>query len=282
MPALCSAQAGPLVVWGTTNPQLLNVPSGNFLTADGGSDFILGIREDQTLAAWGAASSVTNNVPSGTFKGVSSSLGYAVAIRTDGTLEAWGSPLFSSVLDVPSGSFVKVQTEEARCVGLRADGTIATWGQTEPAPIGQFIDVATGPFSGVAIRADGSLVSWGLLASFPVPSGSFVAVEAGGTTTGYGMAMRSDGTVQFWGNVFGDPSLMTGVIRKIRASGLYSFGLRDDGTLTHPFSSVPLPSGTFVEINTSHHLSVAVIPAPHSSAVFGAMLMLAFRRRPRA
>jgi hypothetical protein len=259
-----SGQAGLLVVWGTTDPQLLDVPSGNFVTADVGSDFAIGVREDNSLAGWGRPQSLAvTNLPSGTFTNVSASLGYAVGIRTDGTLAAWGEPLFSSVLDVPPGTFVKVQTEEARCVGLRTDGTIATWGQTsEPVPTGQFIDVATGPFSGAAVRTDGTLVTWGLLASFPVPTGSFVAVEAGGSTTGYGMALRADGTVEFRGNPsYGNPSLITGAIQKIRANQFTTLALRLDGTLTTS-TGEQLPFGAFSEINTTYGRSVAVIPAP--------------------
>ena len=51
--AVAVGQAGPLVVWGTTNPAMLNVPSGNYLTADPAGNFIVGVREDQTLVAWG-------------------------------------------------------------------------------------------------------------------------------------------------------------------------------------------------------------------------------------
>ncbi len=276
-----SAQSGPLVVWGTDDPLLLNIPAGNFLTADAGAEFCVGIREDRTLAAWGHNYGGVLNVPSGTFTQVSGGEFYAVGIQTDRTLAGWGSTAWG-LTNVPTGTFTKVDAEAHRCVGLRTDGTIESWGAVFPnqTPTGQFLDVAAGADFGLALRTDGTLVVWEgdpLSGILNVPSGQFVAVAAGQKT---GVALRADGTVQIWGSISGNPALITGFVSEIKASSYDVFGRRSDGTLTS-WSLQPLPPGPFSDLNTTFGISVGVIPAPSNVSLLF-LGVAAVNRRSRA
>lgn len=275
------AQPGELVIWGTSDPLLLNAPAGNYLAADAGANFGVGIREDRTLTAWGYNFAGQLNVPSGTFLQVSAGQEYAVGIRTDGTLAAWGDATWG-LTNPPSGSFLKVDASARRATGLRTDGTLVEWGAAgplEPPPSGQFIDIATGENFGLALRADGTLAVWDgdpITGILNVPTGQFVAVAAGAR---FGAALRADGTVALWGSTFGNPALITGNVRQISASGFNLLAIRDDGTLTSS-TQLSLPPGSFGAVSTGFLLSMAIVPSPSAatSALVAGFVLIRRRR----
>lgn len=276
------AQSGELVIWGTSDPLLLNAPAGNYLAADAGANFGVGIREDRTLTAWGYNFAGQLNVPSGTFLHVSAGQEYAVGIRTDGTLAAWGDSTWG-LTTPPSGTFLKVDASAHRATGLRTDGTLVEWGAAgplEPPPSGQFIDIATGENFGLALRADGTLAVWDgdpITGILDVPTGQFVAVAAGAR---FGAALRADGTVALWGSTFGNPALLSGTIRAIDATnGTSLLALRTDGTLASTSSSPGVVPGVFGFAATGPSFRLAIIPSPSSLSILIAAAFVSRRRR---
>lgn len=274
---------GPVVVWGTADPLVLAVPSGNFLSADIGADFCIGIRPNQTLMGWGNNGQGEINVPSGTFLSVSCGELHSVAIRTDGTLAAWGYGPFGETI-VPSGTFAKAQAGPHHNVGLRSDGTLVQWGVDWGAPVppsGLFLDIAAGDDFSAAIRLDGTLVAWGRSTggTLNTPAGQFVAVTAGGD---YGAAIRTDGTVVFWGNFLGNPAPFSGAFREIVADFFDLLARRPDGTLVAASTNPGAPAGSFSSIATGpgSGFRLAVVPGPATLPSLLTGLLLTRRRRP--
>ena len=216
--ASCGAQAGPVVGWGSNNAGQANPQLGPFVAVTGNRATSVGILGDLTLFEWG---DTRYPVPTGVFSSIAGNQDYFLGVRTDGTLAFWGLSE-TPVYNYPSGTFGSVAAGKLHAVGLRTDGSIAQWG----APIGS------------------------------APSGNdFVAVAAGKQQFSY--ALRSNGTVEPWGNPFlaqyGVYDVPPGTYTQIVAGWLFGAGLRTDGTVAiwgNPFygGSAALLQGTFSKI----------------------------------
>ena len=193
-----------------------DVPEGVFIAVDGGC----GIRSNGTIACWDNEQ-LAAGVPQGTFKSVSAASSSACAIRTDATIVCWGHPELS---DAPPGTFESADVGQRGGVcAIRASGAIACWGNEQissSTPEGTFKSVAVGADHACAIRTGGTIACWGNPvrdwlretfgldpSEFNPPQGTFTTIDVGffepggGVEGGYNGALRSDGTVSFWGKV---------------------------------------------------------------------------------
>jgi hypothetical protein len=221
-------QAGPVVGWGANNAGQANPQPGPFVAVTGNSLSSVGIRPDGTLFQWG---STLFPAPMGTFSNIAGNQDYFLGVRTDGTLAYWGlseTPIYN----YPSGTFTSVGAGKLHAVGLRTDGSIAQWG----APIGS------------------------------APAGSdFVAVAAGKQQFSY--ALRSNGTVEPWGDPFlaqyGVYDVPPGTYTQVVAGWWFGAGLRTDGTVsiwgTVPYGgSAALMQGTFSKIVATDYFVIGL------------------------
>jgi alpha-tubulin suppressor-like RCC1 family protein len=174
-----------------------------------------------------------------TVKQVSGGWNHALALKSDGSVWAWGGNTNGELGDgTTAGTLVPIQV---KAIGRKV------------------IAIAAGWDSSVALKADGSVWAWGandrgqLGSGSNVPSstpvkvtglnGRFTAIAAG---LGFGLALRSDGTVWGWGDDFqgqlGNGSNddtttaveavgLAGRVVAIAAGKAHSLALKSDGTL---------------------------------------------------
>jgi alpha-tubulin suppressor-like RCC1 family protein len=193
-----------------------SVGSGKgWVTAAGGGDFSLAVKEDGSL--WATGINMYGNLGLGDtadrhqltqvgstrdWAAVSAGLGYALALKKDGSLWAWGGNNFGQLGigdTAPRRSPTQVGSEtdwaQVSCLGhhslaLKRDGTLWAWGENS---FGQL---------GVGDTAD---------RHSPTQVGSsrdWAAIAAGGAASYHSLALKQDGTLWAWGlNKFGQLGL---------------------------------------------------------------------------
>ncbi|MBS1704817.1 MAG: hypothetical protein JST40_03010 [Armatimonadetes bacterium] len=167
------------------------------------TDFGAGLRADGSIGLFGSTDSQTSQVPTGPFSRISVGHRFGVALRLDGSLAAWGHSE-SGQTQIPSGQFVAVETGPDFGLALRPNRKAVYWGPTkngvQNVPDVRFRQVACGQSFAIGLKLDGSLIAWGIQPSgstvFSLPSGPFTAVYA---HADYAAAIRSDGSVVCWG-----------------------------------------------------------------------------------
>ena len=126
-------------------------------------------------------------------------------------------------------------------------GPVAAWGLNSsgeclpPPGLSNVIAVAGGHLTSFAVKTDGSLMFWGSGFGTNVPAGmnNVVAVAATGGTGDY--ALRTDGTVLGWTG-YPAPTTLSNIV-EIAAGNSFAQGLRAEGTVVGwgntPYSTVP-------------------------------------------
>src|SRR5262245_21283407 len=92
--AMSPAFAGQVVLWGSNGTRQTNVPPGlDALSANCGSEHVLAVRSDHTVAAWGWNGDGQTNVPAGLSNVVATAGGerFSLALKADGTVVGWGN-----------------------------------------------------------------------------------------------------------------------------------------------------------------------------------------------
>lgn len=152
---------------------------------------------------------------------------------TYGSVVAWGQNFNGECLPPPGLSNVfAVAGGSSSSIAVRTDGSVVAWGAGSGTnvPVGATNVVAISSSGGtVALRADGSIVGW-YFYSYQVPAlTNIIAVAAGYS---HGLALRSDGKVQAWGNsqLTNVPPELNHVV-KIACGANHSLALRSDGTV---------------------------------------------------
>jgi alpha-tubulin suppressor-like RCC1 family protein len=208
---------------------------------------------------------------------VSAGFFHSAALLPDGRVKVWGS---LDVRHVPRLQELE-SVKDLNCgsdggIALLSNGTTRAWAPRIPAT-----SAATAPiisadveFSGqvLAVLADGTVFCWPApmaqwpWSSKPADLTNAVTVSAG---QGYGLVLRSDGTVANWGftSAVGAPlSSITGVVQV--AAGLFEgFALKADGT------AISLKTGAIIATNavsiSAGNQQVLALKADGSVAVAG-------------
>ena len=192
--------------------------------------------------------------------------GHCVAIKLDGTITAWGSTdtgywglvptdlTNASAIATSGGATyaidnagrlfawgananlalnnvrdaIAISTQPlASFAVLRADGTVVSSQGTFY--LTNAVSVAEGLGFGLALRSDGSVAAWGSLGA---PSGhNYISIAAGFY---HGLALRNDGTVVAWGdNGYGQCNVPTDLTNAVAISACanFSLALRNNGTV---------------------------------------------------
>ena len=195
-----------------------------------GQDFSLALLSNGTVRAWGSNRYHAERVPKGLTNVTAISAGWthSMALKSDGTVVGWGIPV------VPSGLSNVVAIAAGRGtygenLALRRNGTVVEWtaaGFEVPAPAGltNIAAIASGASHCLALTRSGGMLGWGANGAGQA-TGSFtsgilirdaaqpvriagrlltnvVAIAAGEESS---LALRSDGSVIAWGNIFHSP-----------------------------------------------------------------------------
>lgn len=229
-------QLGDGTTTNSSTPKQVGTDS-NWLTASGGVEYSVAIKEDGTMWSWGLNSTYyqlglgdnTNRqyptqMTGSTWKEVSCAATFAAALNTSGALYNWGyGPVFPHTTPFYiGGSFAKFDCGTNYIYGVKTDGTL--WCIGNP-PLG----IGNGsPNSVETMTQVGSLTTW-------------YDVSCGVQHT---LAIKTDGTLWSWGygtngrlgNGATDKSTPTQVgtandWAKVRTYGYGSYGIKTDGTL---------------------------------------------------
>lgn len=245
-----AASGGTVVVWGSNNYGLTNVPAGlSGVTAIAAGAFhIVALKSDGTVVAWGYNASGQTTVPAGLngVTAIDAGVYHTMAVKSDGTVVAWGDNLYGkSTPPVGLSGVVAISGGNSHTVALKSDGTVVAWGgnyqgQTTGTPtktnpytatanpvtlnggvLSGVTAIAAGAFHTVALKSSGTLVAWGAspYGETNVPTGlSGVTAIAAGGDDGNGsdtLALKSDGTMVAWGgwenNFYGEATVPAGL-----------------------------------------------------------------------
>ena len=134
---------------------------------------------------------------------------------------------------------------------------ITCWGNDDlgqaDAPSGSFIAVSAGGFHSCGLRTDGTVTCWGtnIVGQLNAPSGSFSAVSAGDLHT---CGVRTDATITCWGSVTTRRTFApSGSFSAVSAGDLHTCGVRTDATITcwgdNDDGQINAPSGSFSAVS---------------------------------
>lgn len=215
----------------------------------------MALRSDGSVTVWGDDSFGHLTVPAEAQRCVAVAAGrtFAMALREDGRVVVWGDNAYGQRY-VPVGlTAVAIAAGDDHALALRADGTVVGWGayaqgqaaETVPDP-GSGIRklVQRGDFGPMALRQDGtmrnlqtyrhSLVT--SAPSIPGPPGSLEGITDFDASDIHIGAIRSDGSLGFWGSNQDDPVYLPkpttlGSLNAIWMSSVSVFVRKTDGTV---------------------------------------------------
>ncbi|OIR06289.1 immunoglobulin I-set domain protein [mine drainage metagenome] len=204
----------------------------------------------QQILSWGDSHFNQASVPTdlGTVVDIAATGQHAAVVKTDGSVAEWGDP---SQFWAPPPSWVANVVRVAlndfgATVVLKSDGTVTGWpnvmtgGPAELDFLGGVVAIAATDRETIALRDDGTVVTvpfnsgsgYRPLAT-PAPGNptNVVAIAAG---SGFGLALKADGTVVEWAD-FGynsqlPPAGLANVVA-VAAGGDFALALRQDGTV---------------------------------------------------
>ena len=209
------------------------------------------------------------------YTAVSVNINHACAIRSsDGAIECWGP--ISRWQNAPAGRFIDVSAGTWHTCGLHEVGAIECWGNNEwrqtIAPPGRFRAISAGVSHTCGLHENGAIECWGSNAhgKSSAPAGSYRAVNAGQDHT---CALRESGAIACWGSntipsfssdgeqglaEIGRTDAPPGSYTAVSVGGLYTCGLRNDGSITCWGWFSPPPTGRFTAISAGDGHACAI------------------------
>ncbi len=236
---------GSLVLWGSNQFGICNVPSGlsGVVAIAGGGSFAAALKSDGTVVAWGYNLYGQTDVPGDLADVVAITAGtyHVLALKRDGTVVAWGRNEFGQI-NVPAGlsGVVAVAAGRDHSLALKSDGSVVCWGSnvygqsTVPGTVTNVSAIAAGDRHSVAIYNNGKVAAWGsnTIGQTTVPA-NLSGVKAIASGTFHVVALKQDGTVVAWGSYYGGAGTMpTGLseVASVAAGGSHTVALKNDGS----------------------------------------------------
>jgi alpha-tubulin suppressor-like RCC1 family protein len=195
-------------------------------------DCVIGVKADGAVGVYLTSLAFGTsmlNIPSGLTNVVAVAAGesFGLALQS-GTVTAWGNiaappPDLTGVTSIAAGN--------NRAYAVKADGSVVSWGSgvISPPPLSNVVAVSGSWDCGLALLALGTATPWGALSSATFATESnLVAISLGGPNTGAvnPLGLRADGTVAGGGV----PAGLAGVAA-ISSGGGYGLALKSDGTV---------------------------------------------------
>lgn len=167
---------------------------------------------------------------------------HCVGVRTNGTVAMWGleTKFAPEVYLVPPGlaDVVSAACGNFFSAALKRDGSVVTWGYLKNPPnlpIESARAIVAGYGHLLVLKKDGTVQSYGVndMGQINVPPGlsNVIALAAGGY---YSAALKADGRVAVWGQVYGSHKSADSLsnIVQIASSTIGLFALGADGRVT--------------------------------------------------
>jgi hypothetical protein len=159
-----------------------------------------------------------------------------------GSIVGWGSNNYGQATPPDGNDFVAIAAGAFNSLAIKSDGSIVSWGSdlsSEPPEGNDFVAIASGwPFIppmrfvgyGLALRSDGSMVCWDYGSYTPPEGNDFIAIAAGAS---HSLALRSDGSIVGWGpDFYGETIPPDGNdFVAIAAGSGHSLALKSDGSI---------------------------------------------------
>ena len=206
--------------------------------------------DDGAAECWGDSADGRTAAPSNVrFDSIGVGSATACGITLEGSIECWGRPTSGLTTPASGTNFVGVDVGVSHACALRSDGTVQCWGLmnylgltlTTPPTDADDNEVL---FSSITVNwyyacgvtaADSQLACWGrpdLYNLTTPPAGAFDAVTLGNA---HACALKSDGTVECWGNSANgrthpptDAGSVAVQFSEISAGEDYTCGIRQD------------------------------------------------------
>jgi alpha-tubulin suppressor-like RCC1 family protein len=281
-----------VVAWGLDNYGQTYVPPSltNVVAVAAGSGFSMALNADGTVVAWGDET----NVPTGLTNvvAIAGGLYSSMAVKSDGTVVTWYQYEYgpqTNVPPVPPGLSNVVAVAAAYdgsggdfCLALKDDGTVAAWGSdvdgetNVPPNLTNAVAITAGIGFSVALKADHTVVAWGTsyggVTNVPADLTNVVAIGAGPTAQG-SLAVKADGTVEYWGypsQVNQVPSGLTNVVA-VSVGGGFGMAFKADHTVVtwgdNTFGECDIPPGLTNVIAIAAGSGHAVVLDPAGGAL---------------
>ena len=206
---------GTVVAWGLQDGKACEVPAdlSDVVALSAGEYHTLALRADGTVVAWGNNDLGQCTVPAGLCGVVSVSAGsaHSLALKSDGTVVAWGTDYWGQCTPPFHLSGIRaVAAGLQHSLALREDGTVVGWGENaggecdSPEGLRNVVAITAGAHWSAALKADGTVYQWGndWAGTFVVPAGLTGVVRLSGGKKDGLAALRSDGTVVGWPNLY--------------------------------------------------------------------------------
>jgi len=206
-----------------------NIPPGlsNVTAIAAGYTHCLALKSNGTVVAWGGRtgfrpplpSPSPTNVPAGLSNVIAIAAGdsHSLALKADGQVVGWGATKAATV-PVGLSNVIAIAAGGNQSLALKSDGHVISWGISTnvPSTLSNVIAIACADGYSLALQTSDKVVAWATppLPGWPVPPpvgpvntnvpldlSNVVAIAAGG----YGMALKSDGSVVTWGSYTNSP-----------------------------------------------------------------------------
>jgi len=207
-----------------------------------GTNFVLGLLENQTLVTWGSNRFWQTTIPyrykNTLFTDIAAGNHTSYALDTTGQVVVWADPIDcptcvdgQNVVPVAAQSgVVAIAAGGSNALAIKSDGSIVIWGSNlygqlnVPANVTNVTQAAIGSGHVVVVKSDGTVVAWGRnnFGQTSVPPGltGVTAVAAGSY---HSIALLSNGRGVAWGsNLYGE-SKMPGFSNIVQVVAGYNF-----------------------------------------------------------
>jgi len=275
-------------VWGYPNSGENRVPDGltNVVAIAGGSEHLLALNNDTTVAGWGWNAYGQTSLPPGMSNVVAVAAGvdFSLALKDDGTVAAWGKSDNRQTAVPPDLTGVKrIAAGRLHSLALKNDGRVVAWGWNQygqtnvPASLSNVVAIAAGLYHNLALKADGRVVAWGGnpggYGQTNVP-GNLTDVVSIACDVSLSMALRADGSLVLWG---APTNVATDWTNVVDMTGILA--LKHDGTVSASVDdnfgrdNVPARLTNVATIVNGYRYSAAIgnlPPVPKPQSVAGA------------